>query len=224
MRQRHHRLFQGVFTALLLVATSIPVSASDCSPVSSAATTLHTLTVSSIKLASTTVSNTLLSGAAGMWNGTCATSTTHDIPLITTSGSASATIDVVLHPGSTDTSICGAGAAGCGCSSIIWPDGSGGVSNGTIHLFETAANGVGCASTRSETIAHEIGHNLGLDDVEADCFAMCAGHIMGRPFAMPTLSVDATDCANTDAIWDVPNEDDGGGPGGSCQIVKEVEQ
>lgn len=217
MRSSRVSLLLSLFAGLPMLGLSLPIHAANCTPQASWAGTVGGLSLASIRLTSSTVGSTVLSGAAGMWNNGCNSASTLDIPQILTSGTGSATINVVLHSGSTNTTLC-PGASGCGCANLIWPNGSGGVTNGTIHLFETASNGVNCAPIRSETIAHEIGHNLGLDDVASACYSMCAGRIMGQPQSQPSRSVGTAECGATDQIWTVPNENNGGGQegGGGC--------
>lgn len=210
MRPNHARLLFGFFAGLLMHGLSVPVHAQNCAPQSSDASTLAGMGVTSIRLTSSTVSSSDLGSAAGMWNNTCDISNTLNHPEIRTSGTGSANINVVLHAGSTNTTHC-PGASGCGCTDLIWPDGSGGVADGTIHLFETAsANGFDCTTIVPETIAHEIGHNLGLDN--ATDLTACAGRVMAAPVS--TTAVEAGDCSVTDQIWTIPNEPNGGGGGG----------
>jgi pantoate kinase len=101
-------------------------------------------------------------------------------------------------------------AEGCGCTDPVFPNGPGTAVNGTIHLFERALNGVGCAPFLIETLAHEIGHNLGLGDVASNCLGACPRSIMGQPDGQPDIG--ALECGAVDDLWDVPGEQQGEEP------------
>lgn len=176
---------------------------------------MFSLRISSISISSDTVDQDTLDQAASMWNGTCAVDDNKNHPKILTNQSSEALINVILHNGSTDTSICGAEARGCGCTDIMIDTATGELTTGNIHLFETQANGVDCSPYRIESIAHEIGHNLGLKNVPSGCLDDCSGSIMGRPGGR---MVRPEDCGVVDFIWNVPQEptDAGEGDIGPC--------
>jgi hypothetical protein len=83
------------------------------------------------------------------------------------------------------------------------------VQGGTIYLYELTGDGKSCADTRVETIAHEIGHVLGLHD------STCSGYIMSGNLLYPSRSVRSSECAFADTRWTTSAETGGGGGGGT---------
>lgn len=86
--------------------------------------------------------------------------------------------------------------AGVGCGNFV-PTGSGNtITGGTITIYDYAANGVACASVWPQTIAHELGHTLGLGN------STCAGYIMATPSSSST--VKSAECTASEERWTVP--------------------
>lgn len=86
--------------------------------------------------------------------------------------------------------------AGVGCGNFV-PTGSGTtITGGTITIYDKASNGVACSSVWPQTIAHELGHTLGLAN------STCAGYIMALPTA--TSTVKSAECTASDERWTVP--------------------
>jgi hypothetical protein len=104
-------------------------------------------------------------------------------------------------------------SGGCGQLRPVLDASTGRVRGGTIELFDATRAGQDCEPIRSETIAHEIGHVLGLDDADSP---NCYGHIMGPPIIGQSRSVQADECSFADSNWTTPAETpppDGGGGG-----------
>ena len=101
-------------------------------------------------------------------------------------------IRIRFHAGANDLEGCG---AGCGCTivnTLAAPDGGEYVTSAIIHLFEHYRDGGGdCASHRAESIAHDIGHAMGLKDLDDPYAESCNGRIMSYTGAR---AVEAEDC------------------------------
>jgi hypothetical protein len=108
------------------------------------------------------------------------------------------TIDVTLL-GSVSTSSTG----GCGQFAPAFNSSTGQLVGGTIQLFDATTTGYDCEPDRSETIAHELGHVLGLGDISAQS---CYGHIMGPHLIGGQISVQPDECAAADSNWTTPAE------------------
>lgn len=123
------------------------------------------------------------------------------------SSGAQVSVSINFHPGtSTDTS------AGCGRveSWNFTPDGQ--ITDATIGVFERDSNGTPC-SPYSDTVAHELGHVLGLANAPTECNG--TGAIMStRPqyydngtLRYGTRSVASSDCQTADAMWWVSSQE-----------------
>lgn len=78
---------------------------------------------------------------------------------------------------------------------------AGEVIGGTIVLFDANVLGGDCEPIREDTIAHEIGHVLGLAD------SACSGYMMSSPSA--PRSVQTAECNEADDSWDTTAENPG---------------
>lgn len=89
----------------------------------------------------------------------------------------------------------GYGTRGCGRFDPI-VNGSNQVTGGTITLFAMDINGTSCAGQLTESLAHELGHVLGLDDAEN-----CSGYVMGPPSSSYARSVQQSECDKAEDNW-----------------------
>jgi hypothetical protein len=65
----------------------------------------------------------------------------------------------------------------CGYTDVYVNQQSGQIDGGTIHMWQQSAGGADCTATMDNLVAHELGHILGLGDV--DWNSTCNGTIMG---------------------------------------------
>jgi hypothetical protein len=83
------------------------------------------------------------------------------------------------------------------------------INGGTIVVWDVTRFGNDCEVYRSETIAHELGHGLGLGD------SSCVGYMMGPPqLGGGGRSVQSDECQQVDSLWTTPAESGGGGGDG----------
>lgn len=149
--------------------------------------------VGSILLTTSTVSTTTLSLAAGMWDGCQGAGTS--FPSIKSTGSGDITIQVNFNGGSCPIS-------GCACGSIQRSTNSSGQLVGaTITLYGKTNSGQTCNSnTMPETLAHEVGHALGLEN------SSCTGYIMSGNAPAGSRTVQPDECSGVEGRWVHPNE------------------
>lgn len=111
-------------------------------------------------------------------------------------------IRVRFHAGANDLDGCG---DGCGCTivnTLPAPEGGEYVASAIIHLFERHRDGSGnCQAHRAESIAHDVGHALGLRDLDDPYGETCAGRIMSYT---GYRAVAAEDCRALENIWQRP--------------------
>lgn len=137
-----------------------------------------------------------VAGAVGLWQS-CSQVGSGFPSLFANSGSGEITFGIVLLGGlSTST------AGGCGQFRPSF-NGNGQINGGTIELFDATLSGNDCEPIREETIAHEMGHGLGLGDQNAES---CYGHIMGPPLIGGSRSVHSDECSKVDDLWTTPAE------------------
>lgn len=92
---------------------------------------------------------------------------------------------------------------GGGCGRIDPVIVNGHLENAAITVWTNQSNGVSCEPL-TDSIAHELGHLLGLDDAPID--GSCFGHIMGNRAPGGTRSVQSDDCAIADEQWETASE------------------
>ena len=131
-----------------------------------------------------------IAAGVGMWERTCRRAAFRP--------DGNIRIRIRFHAGANDLEDCG---TGCGCTivnTLETPGGGEYVTSAIIHLFERYRDGGGdCRSHRAESIAHDIGHALGLRDLDDPYAATCAGRIMSYT---GLRSVDAEDCHALEAL------------------------
>jgi hypothetical protein len=88
----------------------------------------------------------------------------------------------------------------CGVTNVYENANTCEITGGVITMYELAANGAHCADTEAQLLAHEIGHTLGLADVDYN--AACNGTIMG---SHPTY-VSSDQCQTVNDNWYTPDE------------------
>ncbi|HYH05491.1 MAG TPA: hypothetical protein VEK11_00390 [Thermoanaerobaculia bacterium] len=129
--------------------------------------------------------------AAQNWNYACYTGTS--MPDLQVGCSSGTMVEIVYDPGSSNS--------GCG----LYQGGADG--SGLITLYQYgydayAGKIVPCADNMVDTLTHELGHALGLDNVLG---SECYGHIMGP--RMPwTREILADDCQAIDELWTTTTE------------------
>jgi len=136
-----------------------------------------------------------MQSAINMWH-TCGNYGT-GFPLMSVNSSGTINITIQHYAGANPT-------ANSACGVSAWyHNGSGALTGGSISIYDSTAWGQDCESTMTETIAHEIGHGLGMNDVGAGCLP----DIMGpNNFQAGSRSVLTQDCNNVDNLWTTPQE------------------
>jgi len=133
-----------------------------------------------------------IDGAIGKWQ-TCWQMGSSYIPALQDSGSADLSFSVI-HVSGNSTSATG------GCAQIAATVFNNRVTGGVITVWDAQSNGVDCEPFRDVSIAHEIGHALGLSD------SSCNGYIMGPPSGTPNDVPQSDECAKVDDQWITPYE------------------
>lgn len=113
----------------------------------------------------------------------------------------------VVHQSGQSTSSSG----GCGYFQGSF-NGFGQINGGTIVVFDATAFGQDCEPGRAVTIAHEIGHGLGLND------SSCSGYIMGPPSGGPNDTVNPAECSQADQQWSTGYETQQANQQNMCQL------
>lgn len=143
-----------------------------------------------LNISSAGLTSAEISGAVNYWSSRCSTYGTH-FPSMTVGGSGGIPIQVITYSG---TSTSASGSCGLTTKSLDAPGLT--LRSAKIEIWSKQGNGVICNKT--DTLAHEIGHLLGLKDVSQ---AACSGRIMGERAENGTRSVGASDCGIADERW-----------------------
>jgi hypothetical protein len=176
----------GFATAILLVFWARIALAVDCS-----------LPNNNFGISDGTTFNLSMSGftstdiqtAAGYWG--CPGYSSY-IPSFQVGGSGGIPVTVVRKAGNST-----APKGGCGLFDPEIVNGQ--IAGATITIWTNQGNGVSCEPL-TDSLAHEFGHLLGLDDAP-DPLGQCLGHIMGGRAAGFTREVQPDDCQEADQKW-----------------------
>jgi hypothetical protein len=153
----------------------------------------------------TGASSTDISTAIGYWSGGCP-GYGGSFPSMSAGGSGGIAVSVIHHAGtSTQTS------GSCGRTMFMFQAPGNTVTGAVVEIWDQQGNGVDCVFT--DTLAHELGHVLGLAD---NSTSACVGHIMGGRPPGGTRSVSSADCTVAGQKWSTSNDTaHGGGAGGA---------
>lgn len=138
------------------------------------------------------------------WTGACGQ--TGSIPnLLVNNNYADLQITVSYHGG--------IGNIACGQTTWVAPFPGSQQTPISIDLYEYGPDMAGqiTACNPTDSLAHEIGHVLGLGDISS---TQCVGEIMGPRVSGQTRSVLSDDCATADRNWTTPSEGPGSSGGG----------
>ncbi|HEX8408305.1 MAG TPA: hypothetical protein VF883_05535 [Thermoanaerobaculia bacterium] len=141
-----------------------------------------------------------------MWSSGCGDDYGTKFPSLNMWGSGDITISIGVDPGQAPPgTVCG------NFQAVL--NSSGKIVGGWITLFGTSSNGQSCASTRPETLSHELGHVFGLD--ESECF----GYMMSTNYQIAGIrSVQSDECAEVQDNWQTGNECWDANANGSCDV------
>lgn len=180
---------QGALAFVLASLVSIPAWAQTC--VGSLYSENYASTIS-IVTSDPNITSSNIDGAIGKWQ-TC-WQMGSGFPALVDSGAADLSFSVILVPGNSTT------ATG-GCAEFRPSlDQYGRIIGGVIAVWDAQANGRDCEPIRAVSIAHEIGHGLGLDD------SACSGYIMGPPSGTPNDVPNAAECDKVNDRWTTNDE------------------
>lgn len=156
------------------------------------------------------VSSTDINTSIGYWDGSGDSSGCpgfgSSFPSMSAGGSGGVPVSVTHHTG---TSTLTSGSCGRTTFTLQAPGNT--VTSASIEIWDRQGNGVDCIFT--DTLAHELGHVLGLADNDS---SGCTGHIMGARPPGGTRSVSSADCIVAGQRWSTSNDTSGGGGGGGA--------
>jgi hypothetical protein len=151
------------------------------------------------------VSSDMIASAIGYWSGPCPGYGT-SFPSMTAGGSGGIPVTVTHTSGN---STLATGSCGRTTFSLQGPGNT--VISANVQLFDRQSNGVEC--NLSDTLAHELGHVLGLAD---NSTSTCVGRIMGGRPPGGTRTVASDDCIVAGQRWTTSGDGGGGGGGDGC--------
>jgi hypothetical protein len=185
--------------AVVVLLKALYVGADECSqPNTNGASNGDQLNISGID-------SSTITAAIGYWSGGCP-GYGASFPSMAAGGSGGISVTVTHHIG---TSTLATGSCGRTQFNLQAPGNS--VISASIELWDRQGNGIDC--NLSDTLAHELGHVLGLADNDS---STCIGHIMGGRPAGGTRSVSSADCTVAGQQWLTTNDtQSGGGTGGA---------
>lgn len=135
--------------------------------------------------------------ATGMWNA-C-----EGLPTFSTTPGGDFTVHVTFV-GSSSLYNGDANCNGCGCSDIEYGT-NGAPMHAVLELYAMDGNLNDCSGAKGQTLAHEIGHFLGLGHPDPQVTG-CSGRIMTG--YDPAKTVTSGDCEAPDNVWFVQGEFD----------------
>jgi hypothetical protein len=150
------------------------------------------------------IDSSTITTAISYWSGGCP-GYGSSFPGMTAGGSGGIAVSVIHHSG---TSTLDSGSCGHTTPRLQAPGYA--VTSATIELWDRQGNGVDC--NLSDTLAHELGHILGLADNSSSA---CVGRIMGGRPPGGTRSVSSSDCTVAGQQWSTTNDTSPGGGGGA---------
>ena len=203
MRNRN-RSATRYLLAVMVSLGALHVGADDCSqPNSNGISSGDALNISG-------VSSTDINTSIGYWSGGC-TGYGNSFPSMTAGGSGGVAVNVTHHTG---TSTLASGSCGRTTFTLQGPGNT--VTSANVDIWDRQGNGVDCILT--DTLAHELGHVLGLADNDT---AACVGHIMGGRPPGGTRSVSSSDCTVAGQRWSTSNDTShpGGTGGAGCPPI-----
>ncbi|HSS77492.1 MAG TPA: hypothetical protein VLV54_12195 [Thermoanaerobaculia bacterium] len=179
-------------TMILAIAFSAQrMFATDCSvPINSFGISL----VNAFDITASGFTSSDIQAAASYW---ACPGRTGFIPTFQVGGSGNIPVSVVRIVGRST-----APRGGCGLFDPTVVNGQ--LQSASITVWTQQANGASC-SPLTDSIAHEFGHLLGLDDAP-DPLGQCLDHIMGGRAEGFTRTVQDDDCAVADDKWETTNE------------------
>jgi len=151
------------------------------------------------------LSSTDINASIAYWSSGCS-GYGSSFPSMSAGGSGGVAIGVTHHSG---TSTLASGA--CGRTTFTLQAPGNRVTSANIEIWDQQANGIECVLT--DTLAHELGHILGLADNDSSA---CVGHIMGGRPPGGTRSVNSADCVVAGQRWSTSYDTSNGGGGGGA--------
>jgi hypothetical protein len=184
----------GRAAATILAALAPVLASAQCTPLLSSATGLATAGTVNLVY---TGSSPLVSQGASMWNNTCGP----ELPdFVVRSQGVAGGINININVVNGTPSACQVNQ--CGCTDRITQSGI--LTGGTVHID---------SSCGKETVAHELGHLLGLADTTHSSCVTRIMYFQNVPAGLAT--VETGDCAAVDGLWETPSEatptENGGG-------------
>lgn len=198
MRNRNRSATCCLIAAVVLSGT-LHVGADECSPPNSnGISSGDVLNISG-------VSSPAISTSISYWSSGCS-GYGSSFPSMSAGGSGGVSVNVTHHTG---TSTLASGSCGRTTFTLQAPGNT--VLGANIEIWDRQGNGVDCNFT--DTLAHELGHVLGLAD---NASPACVGRIMGGRPPGGTRSVSSADCVVAGQRWSTSNETSGGSGGGGA--------
>ncbi|HTG32325.1 MAG TPA: hypothetical protein VLB76_05295 [Thermoanaerobaculia bacterium] len=188
MRNRSRSTAHYLIAAMVSL-TALHVGADECSqPNGNGISSGDVLNISG-------VSSTDIDTSIGYWSGGCP-GYGNSFPSMSIGGSGGVAVNVTHHTG---TSTLASGSCGRTTFTLQAPGNT--VTGASIDIWDRQGNGVNCIFT--DTLAHELGHVLGLADNDTSA---CIGHIMGGRPSGGTRSISASDCVVAGQRWSTSHD------------------